>query len=817
MQRKNDDEPQIMAESQRSDPWLFGWNMTPGIVSVWADRRGRAFVWKREGDHVTCDEERFRHWVLAATLDDLLHGDNGLVPLGDHGDDGSRFTYRELDGTGNAYRFHVSASDARSLENAIVAGARQRLGTDVRTLADLEDDYYRVGPVEQYLMESGNVYYRGLVYDDIHRLQFDLETTGLNAQRGRIFMVAVKDSRGLETILEAPKPTDERRLIGDLCDLIMERDPDVIENHNLLGFDLPFLFDRATALGVPLRMGREPAPMLAQRFEDRVTFRRRRGSRFSIAGRELIDTLDAVRRHDFAARDMPGHGLKAAARYFGVASPDRTYVPGQEIYSTYRRDPDRVRRYAMDDVSEVDGLSRALLGSVFALAGMAPRRYESLASAGPAMGILEPMLVRAYLYQSSAPPRGAARSDGELGSHAGGATHLFAEGIARQVVKADVASMYPSIMRVFRVGPACDRLGVLLYLVERLTDLRLHHKNAARAIETAPAAAHHHHAAQAAMKTLINSAYGYMGAGTMALFADRRAADEVTRRGREILRNVVDALRERGMTLLEADTDGVYFAAPEGWSEDDERSIVEEVAALLPNGIRLEYEGRFRAMFVHEVKNYALLTYDGKLIVRGGALHSVRSEQFGSRFLHAALDCLLNDDVVALHKLFVETMTALRERMLTVFEVATPARLTKTSDEYMRSRLRLREAQYEAMLHAGKTTWRAGRRIKYYKAMDGGVVLLPESNDDSSVDMEGESIEGTHPVAVRRDYDVRHYIHIFLTSYVGRLRKAFTPEDFDRLFRHDEQIGLFDTPIDAIHPVWITTQPRVANAPHDVR
>ena len=44
------------------------------------------------------------------------------------------------------------------------------------------------------------------------------------------------------------------------------------------------------------------------------------------------------------------------------------------------------------------------------------------------------------------------------------------------------------------------------------------------------------------MKILINSAYGYMGAGAMALFADRAAADEVTRRGREILGQVVEAL-----------------------------------------------------------------------------------------------------------------------------------------------------------------------------------------------------------------------------------------------------------------------------------
>lgn len=816
MQRTTDDgKPTI--DKPPLDPWLFGWSMTPGIVSVWADRRGRALVWRRDGEQVTCAEERFRHWVLAAALDDLRHVGDLLAPHGEEMAGGCRFFYRELDGAGNAFRFQIFALDAGELENAILAGARQRLGASVRILNDLEDDYYRVGPVEQYLMGRGDVYFRGMVYDDIHRLQFDLETTGLSAQHGRIFMVAVSDSRGLATTLEAPNPSDEQKLIRDLCDLVVERDPDVIENHNLFGFDLPFLHDRATALGVPLRMGRKPGPPLLQRHEESVAFRRRKGSRFSIAGRELIDTLDAVRRHDFAARDMPGHGLKAAARYFGVASSDRTYVPGAEIYSTYRREPETVRRYALDDVSEVDGLSRTLLGSVFALAGMAPRRYESLASAGPAMGILEPMLVRAYLYESAAPPRGAAGSDGNPGSHSGGATHLFAEGIARQVVKADVASMYPSIMRVFRIGPSCDHLGVLLYLVERLTDLRLHHKTVARAAATDPGEAHHHHAAQAAMKTLINSAYGYMGAGAMALFADRRAADEVTRRGREILGSVVTALRERGMTLLEADTDGVYFAAPDGWTDEEERSVVNEVAALLPDGIRLEYEGRFKAMFVHEVKNYALLAYDGRLIVRGGALHSVRSEPFGERFLHAALDRLLNNDVVGLHRLFVETMTALKERRLTALDVATPARLTKTSEEYMRSRNRLRESQYEAMLLAGRTTWRSGRRIKYFKATDGTVALIPESNDELSGETGNEETETAIPASGRRDYDIGHYMQIFMTSYVGRLRKAFTPEDFDRLFRHDEQIGLFDTPIESIRPVWINARSPIPTTRHDLR
>src|SRR3989442_8782617 len=236
------------------------------------------------------------------------------------------------------------------------------------------------------------------------------------------------------------------------------------------------------------------------------------------------------------------------------------------------------------------------------------------------MGVLEPILVRAYLRAGAALPHQTAGQDSEQGLHEGGAAYLFGEGVAEQVVKADVASLYPSLMRTFQIGPACDRLGVLLSILGRLTDLRLAHKAAARAATPGSVEANLHDATQAAMKILINAAYGYMGAGSMALFADNRAAGEVTRRGREVLSQVLDALRERGMALIEADTDGVYFAVPSGWTEEQERTLVAEIGAELPAGNPLADEGRPPAMLIHAMKNYSLLTYNGQSIVLGRVL-----------------------------------------------------------------------------------------------------------------------------------------------------------------------------------------------------
>ncbi len=803
-----------------SDEYLFGWDATPGIVSVWASREGRALVWRRHGEQLAVERARFRPWLFAATLDDLAHLGPGLAEASSPAATRAPVSYRELAGAPGSYRFLLEARDGRALERMILAGARRRLGREIASLYDLDDDYYRVGAVEQYLMQTGRVYFRGLAYADLVRMQIDFETTALDPGRGRIFMAAVRDSCGLAITLDAPTPADEAALIAELCALVRERDPDVIENHNLFGFDLPFLAARAAALGVPLRLGRAPGPPLLERYADMPGsyYSGRRRERYTLAGRELLDTMDAVRRHDFVARDLPSHRLKDVARVFGIADPERVYLAGSEVYATYRDDPERVRRYALDDVAEVDGLSRQLLGAPFALAGMAPRRYERVASAGPAMGILEPMLVRAYLRAGAALPRQA--TEHGLPPHTGGALYLFAAGVAEQVVKADIASLYPSLMRTFKIGPACDQLGVLLRIVERLTDLRLFHKGAVRTAPPGSVAAQSHHALQAAMKLIINSAYGYMGAGSMALFADRNAADEVTRRGRAVLDHVVGELRSRGMALIEADTDGVYFAAPIGWSETQERAVVAAIGATLPDGIRLEYEGRYRAMLSHEVKNYALLAYDGQLIVRGAALRSSRSEPFGERFLRVALHCALAGDVAGVQAAYREVVAALRARELPAADVATRVRLSKNPASYLAARGAHREAAYEALLAAGRDTWEPGERVRCYKAQGGGYVWLPDERedpagaeatpgDDDEADFGdlGEFIgaPASPPDALddRRDYDVEHYLQVLVTSYAGRLRKAFEPEDFAQLFRPDAQIGLFDRPVESIQPRWL--------------
>jgi DNA polymerase elongation subunit (family B) len=788
---RGDDRPRSIQEE-----WLWGWDPTPGIVSVWGDNTGEAIIWRRmpETGALLREVDRFRPWLLLDRLDDLTHLGKALAREDDAADplpNGARVTYRELRGPGEL-RYLVRASDARTLTSAILDGASRRLGKRVGHLRDLEDDTYLALPAEeQYLVSTGRTYFRGLTFDDLRRLQFDLETTGLNPDHSRMFMVSVRYPDGSTEVLEAPSRGDagEAELIRQLMLRIAEADPDVIENHNLHGFDLPFLDRRARGLGIPLKLGRTGPPGLRQRAARRgiaSTDGNKRRVRFIVPGRELIDTMDAVIAYDFSTRSLPGHGLKAVARHLGFASPDREYIKGSQIYATYRTDPDRVRRYATDDVIEVAHLSRMLGGAAFALAQMAPRRYERLSDAGAATGVIDPLLVRAYLRSETALPKHEA-SDGT--PHSGAALHLFASGVATRVVKVDVASLYPSLMRSFRIGPSRDALGALLALVDGLVQRRLQAKADARAAPPGSAERHTHEALSAAMKIVVNSAYGYLAAGgDLTRFADVHAANEVTRRGRETLDLICRALAERGVTLLEADTDGVYFAVPESWTEEDERRVVTEVADLLPPLVHLELEGRYAAMLSHEPKNYALLGYDGTLVLRGVAFRSSRAEPFGETFLRRAIAKLLVGDVAGVHHVYVAMVDALRRRELSTREVSSRVRLTKSPARYLESRERRRELPYEAMLLSGRMTWSVGDRVRVYRTQGGGAGI---------VDLDDPDAEAKDP----RDYDVEHYVRLLRETYSARLARALTPSDFAAVFSDPDQFSLLPPSFETMRPL----------------
>ncbi len=417
--------------------------------------------------------------------------------------------------------------------------------------------------------------------------------------------------------------------------------------------------------------------------------------------------------HDVSGRDLPSYGLKDVARHFGLSVEERAIVPPERIAATYAADPDLVERYCLQDAEECLRLSALLSPPYFQQAKIFPWSYGNVIVRGNATKI-NALLLREYLRRGHSIPEA---SEAEAPPFEGGWTDVFATGVHRDVHHCDVMSLYPSIMLAFRTAPARDTLGVFLGLLATLRDFRLRAKANMKRAAT-PHERDEWNALQTAFKVLINSFYGYLGTSRHH-FSDLAAAAAVTEKGREIMRAMVEWLKGRGATILELDTDGIYFK-PATPLENPER-FVAELSAALPPGIEVEYDGDFAAMFSYKKKNYALLGRDGAMTVKGSGLRSRGLERFQRDHLNALLRLLLEGgDAEAAERLRRETARRIAEGRMPIADLAKTETLVDSLDLYRRKveakaggKGRNRAAAYELALASGRD-FRPGDPITWY-------------------------------------------------------------------------------------------------------
>jgi DNA polymerase, archaea type len=725
---------------------LFGCDPTPGIVSVDADSSGRARVWRRSGDQTEASEHRFPNWFLATSLDllahlparhlaaDTLRAARGQLDLAD------QLSVVDLDCSladdEDAYRFLVLTTNLDEIETDLVETANKRDGGDAQTLADLRGLILVWHPIEQFLTLTGRTYFKGLTFGDLHRLQFDLETTGLNEDKDRIFMVSMRDSSGWHDSLDTGS-LSEARLLERFVELIQARDPDVLENHNIFAFDLPFLVKRAARLGVRLAIGRDGSePWLETDISD-TGERPEPFLRWRIAGREVVDTQHAVRRYSAAALDMRRHGLKDAARYFGFARAEREYVPGAEVWPTYRVDPDRIRRYAADDVDEVDGLSRRLLPSAFGLATMLPRPYERIAADFGPTSLWELLLVRAYLQEGraiAAPTPRLQRAAVEPRAE------FFLSGVVGAAARAVVRPLLPCVVANAGIAAANDDLGLMPILIGQLL--------------AGPT--------QASTEALTAAGHRYLAG--QGLFADPGSATLATSIARRYLERVLAELRGRGCVIVEVDGEQLLFATPDDWSDAVERQIAEVAAAYLPDRVDLTYASHYRALYARGPRSAITLAADGTVTLLGNTFRPGRLERFGESFMHRAAPYALLGDAPGLRQVFLETVHLLRTAQLALEDLCVQVTLHKSMPQYRCSATN--EEPYEILLAAGVRSWRIGQRIRYFRARGGEPRLLKE----------GDAIAAA-------EADTEYYVQRLTSMYCQQFAHAFRREDFSRIFR----------------------------------
>jgi len=627
--------------------------------------------------------------------------------------DGFRVPHELIDLAGG-FRLRYLA-EFRSVE--ALDAARRHLRKVTGKAPGASDAPYLVltDPIEQYLMLTGTTLFMRMQFGDLHRLQLDIETyvsAGFEfpsaARPGdRVTAIALSDSRGFERVLSG-REMDERAMLLELVRIVRERDPDVIEGHNLFRFDLEYLETRARRHNVTLGLGRDGSGIRARASRMQIAERVIAYRRYDVYGRSIVDTWLLAQHYDIASRELEGFGLKELAQHFGVARAGRVYLDGSRVSHYFDHQPDQLFAYALDDVREAGALAETLSPSYFVQAQIFPYSYQNVILRGNATKI-DALLMRAYLAaRHSIPDPGAPREV------AGGYTEMRRCGLAGGVLHCDVTSLYPSLMLEGGHAPANDRLGVFLKLLGALRSFRVQAKNAAR--ELAGLERRNLEALQQTFKILINSFYGYLGFG-LGHFNDFEQANTVTRRGRELIQRAIIELEARGAQVVEVDTDGIYFVAPFALAEQAAaQMLIEEIGASMPAGIRLEIDGRYPAMFSYKMKNYVLLDEDGELTIRGSGLKSRGLERFQRRFMEELFALLLTGRAAAIPGLYEDYRRKIETHALGIAELMKTETLQDSIETYrdkIGGKRRNVAAAYELALKAQRP-YLSGDQISYY-------------------------------------------------------------------------------------------------------
>lgn len=231
-----------------------------------------------------------------------------------------------------------------------------------------EKQYLTVTPKEQFMISTGKRFFKGYDdYNDILRLIFDLESTGLNTKKDRIEQFGIRFNRPVkykgeyikfEKLINVEGNTEEEKNISELngiitfLKIIYTFRPDVITAHNGEAFDWQLIIGACERLGTSLEE-------LSKKFFNGESIRKDERESILKLGGEIekfnktivpniivTDSLHAVRRAQALDSNMLFSNLKYVSKYSDLIKEDRVYIPGDKISDIYN---DKNRKFAIND------------------------------------------------------------------------------------------------------------------------------------------------------------------------------------------------------------------------------------------------------------------------------------------------------------------------------------------------------------------------------------------------------------------------------------------------------------------------------------
>jgi DNA polymerase-2 len=385
---------------------------------------------------------------------------------------------------------------------------------------------------------------------------------------------------------------NEKALLQQFVIQVSQIDPDIIVGWNVVNFDFRLLIKRAALHQVELSLGRDDQPILWRDARNEVNL-----GFVSMPGRVVVDGIDALKT---ASYHFDSYSLENVAQTLLGKGKKTEDVDDRlaQIEDDFKHNKVKLAEYNLQDCQLVLNIFEHTKVLEFLtlrsqLTGLELDRMGG--SVAAFINLYLPKLHRAGYIAPNRP------KDGGLASP-GGYVMSSKPGLYKHVLVLDFKSLYPSIMRTFKIDPLGLVEGLLSpdeaiegyrgakfsrekhFLPEIITSLWQQRDEAKKNQDAARSQA---------IKILMNSFYGVLGSGGCP-FYDTRLASSITLRGHDIMQTTAKWIEEAGYQVIYGDTDST-FVWLEGQYNDQQANQIGQSLALEINqkwqdNIKLEHQ-----------------------------------------------------------------------------------------------------------------------------------------------------------------------------------------------------------------------------------
>jgi DNA polymerase I len=450
---------------------------------------------------------------------------------------------------------------------------------------------------------------------------------------------------------------NEKDMLKKLDFILNEFDPDVIAGHNIVGFDIPYITDRARILDVKLRMSRDGKPAWCTSFMGKY--------KVSIRGRIVLDTLPAIKAMD--KYRLKSYSLKTIAKEI-LHSEKLDVKPGEMRALWEGSGINKFISYSRRDSTLVMMLVKQLgfMNKYFALSKASGAFLQVVVNGGQSH-MIESRISRAFREEHRVMGTKQALEDDDISEAETikGAIVLDPKiGLTEDVVILDYKSLYPTIMMAYNLcysteirdeQPPGDiittpcggkfvshstYIGIVPRILKTLLAERLAAK-AAMKTATTPEEKDEFDAKQYAMKILLNSIYGYSGYTRARLFSPI-ITNSVTSYGRENLLRTKKIVEDNSNFILDnkkyklsvtaGDTDSIFISIVGGVNFETAKEIGTQIAAIatagLPAPMELVFEAFAKRLLIIAKKHYAMYRFESadKGVIKAKGIETVRRD-----------------------------------------------------------------------------------------------------------------------------------------------------------------------------------------------